>query len=49
MKRGEITLVKGDFNAKVCNGIEDGVISNIGLGTRNERVIALYSTAWKTQ
>lgn len=36
-KKGEITIVTGDFNAKLGSGMVDGVCGGYGLGTRNER------------
>ena len=36
-KASEITVVMGDFNAKVGNGRSGEVVGDFGLGVRNER------------
>lgn len=36
-KKHEVTLVMGDFNAKVGKGKVDDVVGNFGLGVRNDR------------
>jgi hypothetical protein len=36
-KKEDVSIVMGDFNAKVGAGSVDGVVGNYGLGSRNER------------
>lgn len=42
-------IVMGDFNAKVCNGIEDDAVSSFGLATRNERGDCIVQYSVKNQ
>lgn len=37
VKNNEVTIIMGDFNAKVGNESEDEIVGRYGLGTRNER------------
>lgn len=37
IKGNEVTIIMGDFNAKVGNEPEDGIVGRYGLGTRNDR------------
>lgn len=37
IKKNEITLLLGDFNAKVGKGVDENIVGNYGLETRNGR------------
>lgn len=37
LKRSDVNIIMGDLNAKVGIGGEEGIVSNFGLGIRNER------------
>lgn len=37
VKRGEITIIMGDFNAKIKQGAEENIAGTHGLGSRNRR------------
>ena len=44
-KSNEVSIISGDFNAKVGHEAVEGVLGNFGLGTRNERGIRLIEWA----